>query len=268
MLTSSLRFLVILMLASAFLTSCTSNKKLTARAIYFKNVNDSLLKHSTVSYEMKLQKGDILFISVATSNETSARLLNQGGQSAGGSSGASAATGTSNTSGYLIDETGAITFPLIGKVKAEGLTRAVFTDSLSRRVRETVSDAIVTVRLLNYKVTVLGEVVRPGAFSIPNERVTILDAIGLAGDLTPFGKRDNIKVIRENNNGREMGVLNLNSGEIFTSPYFYLKQNDIVYIEMNDRKMANADQTNVRNFSLILGVVSAVSLIVTTIIRL
>jgi len=267
MLISSLRFTIFLSLMSGLLVSCISNKKLTERNLYFKNLNDSLLKSSTLSYEMKLQRGDILYITITTANEASARLFNQSGQSAPSSAAPTQGTGSPNTAGYLIDESGFITFPLIGKVKSENLTRAMITDTLTKRIRETVSDAIVNVRLMNYKVTVLGEVMRPGAFSIPNERVTILDALGLAGDLTPFGRRENIKIIRESGNAREMGVLNLNTGDIFSSPYFYLKQNDIVYVEMNERKMGNADQSNIRTFSVVFGVVSAVSLIVATLTR-
>lgn len=258
-------FLVFLIIGS--LASCTTNKKLTEKAIYFKGINDSVLqKQQAAQYVPKIQKGDILYIGFNTANETSAKLLNQPNfYGAGSNVGANA--GNSTTTGYLVDEQGKIILPMLGIMQAEGLTKVELTDTITRRIRESVSDAIVSVRLMNYRVTILGEVAKPGTYSIPNERVTLLDVVGLAGDLTIFGRRDNIKIIRETNGKRELGEVNLNEGNIFASPYFYLRQNDIVYVEMTKRKMNNADQTNTRNLSLGLGLISAISLIVTTLTR-
>src|SRR5690606_37205470 len=163
--------------------------------------------------------------------------------------------------GYLVDENGEINFPFIGKMVVAGMSKTALTDTLTARIRRDVADAVVAIRVMNYKITVLGEVNAPGSYTIPSERVSVLDVIGLAGDLTIFGRRDNVKVIREFNGKREMGVLNLNDGNIFNSPYFYLRQNDIVYVEMNNRKVVNADQTNFRTLSLVTGALSAISLI-------
>ena len=124
---------------------------------------------------------------------------------------------------------------------------------------------MVTVRLTNYRITILGEVLRPGTFIIPNERVTIIDAIGLAGDLTIYGKRNNIRVIRQTEEGRETGTIDINEGDIFDSPYYYLRQNDIVYVEMNERKIKSTDQSSYRTLGIILGVVSAIGVIVSTV---
>ncbi|NML19618.1 sugar transporter [Pseudoflavitalea sp. G-6-1-2] len=221
-----------------------------------------------VQYEPRIQKGDILYIVVNTANESSALLLNQPNfYGASSSAGASSSSSGNTITGYLVDDNGTIIFPLIGKLNVAGMTKAALTDTITNKVKQIAVDAIVSVRLLNYRVTVLGEVAKPGTYSIPSERVTILDAIGLAGDLTVFGKRNNIKIMRETDGKREMGTLDLNNGDIFSSPYYFLRQNDIVYVEMNSRKMQNADQTNVRNLSLGLGIISAVSLIITTITR-
>nr|WP_240965723.1 polysaccharide biosynthesis/export family protein [Pseudoflavitalea sp. G-6-1-2] len=250
------------------MTSCVSNKKLTEQSIYFRNVNDSVLRKTVVQYEPRIQKGDILYIVVNTANESSALLLNQPNfYGASSSAGASSSSSGNTITGYLVDDNGTIIFPLIGKLNVAGMTKAALTDTITNKVKQIAVDAIVSVRLLNYRVTVLGEVAKPGTYSIPSERVTILDAIGLAGDLTVFGKRNNIKIMRETDGKREMGTLDLNNGDIFSSPYYFLRQNDIVYVEMNSRKMQNADQTNVRNLSLGLGIISAVSLIITTITR-
>lgn len=259
--------LMVVALAFWVLPSCTPTKTLTQRAVYFKGISDSALALTSPEYEPVLQKGDILYIGVITPNEKSAKLFNMPNFYAGTDNApVNSNSSVSNpTQGYLIDETGMITFPLLGKLKADGVTKAVLTDTISNRIKQYIDSAIVSIRLLNYRVTVLGEVVRPGAYSIPSERVSILDAIGLAGDLTIYGRRDNIRVIRNMNGVRQTSTLNLNSGNVFASPYFYLRQNDIVYVELNDRKVANTDQANIRNISLLLGIISAVSVVIGTI---
>jgi polysaccharide export outer membrane protein len=245
-------------------TSCVSYKEITEQSVYFKSVTDSLLSASSPTYQSEIQKGDILYIGVHTANEASARLYNQQNFYAGSSNPSGNANMVDNPAlGYLVDENGEINFPFIGKMVVAGMSKTALTDTLTARIRRDVADAVVTIRVMNYKITVLGEVNAPGSYTIPSERVSVLDVIGLAGDLTIFGRRDNVKVIREFNGKREMGVLNLNDGNIFNSPYFYLRQNDIVYVEMNNRKVVNADQTNFRTLSLVTGALSAISLIIT-----
>lgn len=264
-----MKYCTLLLLLTIVFTSCVDTKKLARDAVYFQSVTDSSLRQSVTEYQTTIQKGDILSISVSTANESSARLLNMqtipvSGSASAGSLPADGAVSLSG-GGYLVDNEGNIIFPVIGKVHVGGLNRSTVSDTITSRIRPLVSDAIVAVRLVNFKITVLGEVLRPGNMSVPTDRVSILDALGLAGDLTSFARRDNIKVIREVNGKREMGVLNLRTGDIFNSPYFYLKQNDVVYVEMTDRKMANVDQASFRNISIGLGVITALALVVTTI---
>src|SRR5205085_3419406 len=114
---------------------------------------------------------------------------------------------------------GNISIPFLGNVKAAGLSRMQLTETLTSDLRKYIDSAAVTVRLLNYRITILGEVARPGTFTIPSERVTILDAIGLAGDLTVYGKRNNIRIIRQTDNGRQTGTIDINKGDIFGSPF-------------------------------------------------
>lgn len=265
---SSLQKLVIPLLAVLSLAACTPNKKLTENSVYFRNLNDSMLKKAIAEYEPVFQKGDILYIGVITPNEKSAKLFNMpnfygGSDNVSGTGGAQ--SGATNTQGYLVDERGEITFPMLGRLQAAGLTKASLTENLTKGIKQYVDSAIVSIRLMNYRVTVIGEVMKPGTYSIPNERVTILDAIGLAGDLTLYGRRDIIRVIRTTNGVRETGTLNLNTGDIFNSPYFYLRQNDLVYVEMNDRKIPNTDQANLRKLSVIIGIVTALSVVVSAI---
>ena len=256
---SIMRFLL-LIVSIALFTSCVSNKELTSQALYFKNISDSLLKNSSQTYSSEIQNGDILYIGVLSSNESSIKIFNQQNFYAGAQTGA---VSSNPAVGYLVNEKGEISFPMVGIMKVAGMNKSTLTNILTEKVRTYISDAVISVRIMNFKVTVLGEVKMPGSYSIPSERVTILDVLGLAGDLTVFGKRNNIRVIRETNGVRETGTVNLNDGKIFNSPYYFLRQNDIVYVEMNDRKINNADQTNSRNLSLVLGALSAISIIVT-----
>lgn len=252
-------------LSVVFLTSCASSKEQTKNAVYFSKLTDSLLQATTVEYEPMFQKGDILAIRVITPNQTSARLFNlpiSYGSNIAGVQGSSQAEASE---GYLVDEKGEITFPYLGKIMAAGQTRSSLTSNISSKLKQYIDSAIVSIRLMNYRITVLGEVAQPGTFSIPSERVSVLDAIGLAGDLTVYGKRNNIRIIRTSANNRQTATLDLNKGDIFSSPFFYLRQNDIVYVEMNDRKIPNTDQSSIRNISIALGIISALGVVISTI---
>ncbi len=251
-----------------FLFSCVSSKKLTDDSIYFKNISDSVLKISGSHYEPLIQKGDILYIGVITPNEKSAQLFNQPNFYAGSdriTGVASANTSSGPTQGYLVNEKGNITFPYLGNIYVAGLTKQALSDSLSNKLRAYIDSVIVNVRLLNYRITVLGEVAKPGTFSIPSERVTILDAIGLAGDLTVYGRRDNIRIIRNTGDIIQTETIDINKGNIFTSSYFYLQPNDVLYVEMNNRKIPNTDQAGLRRASIAIGIISAFGVIISTI---
>lgn len=255
---------LLIVFAIGMLAACRSTKKLTEQSVYFRNISDSMLNKKALEYEPVLQKGDILSIVVITPNENSSRLFNRPNVNSVGGTG-EASAGSAAGSGYLIDEKGNVSIPYIGNVQAAGQSRMQFQETLTNRLKQYMESPTVTVRLLNYRITVLGEVAKPGTFTIPSERVSVLDAIGLAGDLTVYGKRNNIRVIRQTDNGRETGTIDINKGDIFGSPFYYLRQNDVVYVEMNDRKMANADQSSLRGLTIALGVVSALGVIVSTI---
>ncbi|MBL7699636.1 MAG: polysaccharide biosynthesis/export family protein [Chitinophagaceae bacterium] len=258
--------LSLLLLVGIALFSCKSSKKLTQQAIYFREISDSMLQRAAAQYEPVLQKGDILSIVVVTPNEASAKLFNQ--PDAATESGITTQGGgatASSPSGYLVDENGNISIPYIGRVKAAGLKRSELTDVLEGKLKQFIDSASVTVRLSNYRITILGEVAKPGTYSIPSERVTIIDAIGLAGDLTIYGKRNNIRVIRQTDNVKQTGTLDINKGDIFNSPFYYLRQNDIVYVEMNNSKIINSDQSGLRTFGIVIGAVSALGVLVSTI---
>ena len=137
---------------------------------------------------------------------------------------------------YLVNSQGNINFPVLGEIKLEGLTLTEAGNLIKRKLAEHVADPIVNIQFVNFRITVLGEVLRPGQFPVTNERVTILDALGLAGDMTAYGRRDNVLLTRNNNGKLEFARINLNSDEVFKSPYFYLQQNDVIYVEPNTVK--------------------------------
>ena len=140
--------------------------------------------------------------------------------------------------GYLVNQDGNIDFPILGEIHVEGLTRMQVTELIKKRLieEELIKDPIVTVQFLNFKVSVIGEVGRPGTFDISGDRITLLEALSMAGDLTIYGRRDRVAVIREKDGKRSILYHDLRSSDIFQSPCYYLQQNDIVYVEPNNAK--------------------------------
>lgn len=258
------RLVLLLLLASSVIlaTSCGTTRKSYYQTLYFRDITDSLKRLAPIEFEQRIQPGDILYIGVATPNEKMAGILNQPVNMGG--------TGSSSggSMGYLIENDSTLMYPLLGRMKVAGLTKSIFTADLTSKLKYYVDSPIVTVRLMNYRVTMLGELNKPGTIIIPNERVSILDAIGLAGDVTMYGIRDSVRVIRMNEGKLETGTVNLNSANLFDSPYFYLKQNDIVYVKMQRRKLAATDQIALRNVSMGIGIISAISAMVVAIVNL
>jgi polysaccharide biosynthesis/export protein len=243
------------------LLGCVSSKERTKELIYFNNLRDSAFK-KVLYTEPTFQQGDLIFITVSTEDKRTNEAFNMPNLV---TSGGQAASATTPGVGYLVDERGYINLPIIGALKVSGMTKDTLNGIMIQEIKNFTKDdkPVVNVRWLNFRVSLLGEVNRPGTYPINNEKVSVLDAISLAGDLTMYGKRDNIKVIREINGKREVGVMNLQDGNIFNSEFFYLRQNDIIYVEMNDRKIVNTDQTTVRNIGIAATIISTISLLVT-----
>lgn len=217
-----------------FGVSCTTSKSM----VYLNDYNtDSIQQNSPIfnsrlQFETPIQKNDLLWISVGGPNSTDLVALNSAaGLSVVGGAAVANQLGGSQIFGFLVEADGCIKMPYVGKVKAEGLSRTQLEDTLRGAFSAYTKDPVVNIRFMNYRITVMGEVTRPGSFTLPNERLTILEAIGMAGDLTVMGKRDNVLVIREVNGKREIGRINLLSKDLLLSPYYYLRTNDVVYIE-------------------------------------
>ncbi len=217
--------------------------------------------------EPTIRKGDILSIIVYSDNPEATKIYNQslivtgnlGIASAGVTQ--SVAGNSPAAPGYQVDVDGKIVFQGLGKIKVEGLTKADLKDTLDNRLSPLLLHPYYNIRFLNYKFTMMGEVNRPGIISIPGERLNILEAIALSGDLTAYANRDSVFVIRENNNRREFAWLNLTKPEIMASPYFYLQQNDIVIVEPTKKKSVANDIVTTRNISLALAAISTFAVV-------
>lgn len=171
-------------------------------------------------------------------------------------------SGQQRVLGYLVDTNGNIDFPILGEIHVEGLTRMQLTELIKNKLIEgdLIKDPIVTVQFLNFKISVMGEVGRPGSFTISGDRITLLEALSMAGDLTIYGRRDRVGVIRENNGKRTILFHDLRSADIFNSPCYYLQQNDIVYVEPNKAK---SGQSSINQNNSIGVWVSVISLLTT-----
>lgn len=239
-------------------TSCGDPKHVT----YFPGIKDGSIQSNTPFPESVIQKNDLLSISVSSLNADATAVFNPGGAGAGAAAGAGA---VAQPVGYLVNSEGNIQFPILGSIKAEGLTKNQLKDKISKQLidNKLLLDPIVTIRYLNFRVTVLGEVNHPTVVSVPNEKISLLEALGLAGDMTIYAKRDNVLVIRETNDQKILKRINLNSDEIFTSPYYYLQSNDIVYVEPNHTKV-NSTSTSMQWAPLVFSSLSLILIAITT----
>lgn len=164
---------------------------------------------------------------------------------------------------YVVNSEGDINFPTLGKLHVAGLTIEQLQKQLTEAISKDVIDPLVYVQLVNFEVVVAGEVVQPGRFKVTRNRLSVLDALSLAGDLTPYGERSNVLLVREENGERKFVHLNLNSSDLLKSPYFYVKQNDYIYVEPNEVRQDNAkyNQDKAYKLSLTSTIVSATSVI-------
>lgn len=224
------------------LTSCVDIKK----AVYFNNLNRGNIPSSVLVPEAVIQKNDLLKVDITSPTPSAFAVFNASG------------------SEYIVNNDSTIRIPVIGLVKAVGLTKDVLASNIRRILldRKLLVDPVVNIRFLSFRVTVLGEVNTPKVIEVPTEKISLLDAIVMAGDMTIFARRDNVMVIREGEGSKDVARIDMNSNEIFQSPYYYLKAGDIVYVEPSKAKLTNAN-TN-RSRDLIFGTLSIVALGLTT----
>lgn len=243
-------------------SSCSSTKKVA----YFNDLGDSTIIASKAGLEPVIQKKDILSITVSSLSNEATILFNTPNLPM---TPTSPTTPGSSTGGYLVSQDGTIKFPILGNISAAGLTQKQLENNITQLLidKKLLFDPIVTSRFLNFRVTILGEVARPGVVYVPSEQISILEAIGDAGDLTIYGHRDNIILIRQEGEEKLVKRLNLNSSKILQSPYYFLKSNDVIYVEPGKAKVESSSITEQR-LPVILSGLSLIIILLTNVFKL
>ena len=221
------------------LASCSSYKQVP----YLQNAAIVNTSEPQPLYDAKIMPKDLLTITVNTTDPEAAAPFNLTVQSSINAARTTTLTQQPTLQQYLVNNEGNIDFPVLGTLHIGGLTKSEAEDLIREKLKPYLRETpIVTVRMTNYKISVLGEVARPGTFTVSNEKVNVLEALAMAGDMTIWGMRNNVKLVREDATGkREIVYLDLNDADIVTSPYYYLQQNDILYVTPNETKAKNSD---------------------------
>jgi polysaccharide export outer membrane protein len=235
-------------------------------------LDTSILQKYTVP-EAVIQKGDLLGITIYSDNPSATAIYNQAGigntspvPAAGVSTSVSSnqpAVGNDGPS-YLVDQQGQIRLHALGKLSVEGMTKDQAAEMITAKLNQlsVLSNPYCIVRFNNFKITVLGEVKNPGVFTLPAEKASVLEAVGLAGDFTNFGERDRVLLVREFNGQRSYRQLDLTDPNVFSSPYFYLRQNDVLVVKTNPKKPTEADITTQRYITIGATIVSTIAVVV------
>lgn len=232
--------LLCMIVLTALTGACTSYKKVP----YLQNSETVDLSQLPKSlYDAKIMPKDLLTITISTTDPQAAVPFNLTIQTPYSTSGNKYTTTQPSLQQYLVDNEGNIDFPVLGKLHIGDMTKTDVEKMIQQKLQPYLKETpIVNVRMVNYKISVLGEVTRPGTFTVSNEKVNIFEALALAGDMTIWGRRDNVKLMREDSQGeRKIVELDLNDANVIGSPYFYLQQNDVVYVTPNQKKAKNSD---------------------------
>lgn len=248
-----------MLLGGLLCVSCGSSKKV----VYLQDADVNKRIKAECEYKTVIQPDDLLSIIVSCEDIEAAKPFNGPMIGLGRENGTSSAQQA--PSGYLVDKEGYIDFPVLGKMQVRGMTRKELSEVLKEKISEYLKNPIVTIQYLNFRVTVLGEVKNPGSYQVLGERVSILDALGMAGDLQINAKRKNVLVVREKGNEKQFARMDLTSTEFLDSPFFYLQQNDVVYVEPNRGRIAGGNASAFLPY--ILSSVSTLVAIVALIIR-
>lgn len=238
---------LVLLTLGQLTTGCVPTKQL----VYFQGEPNRMDTMAVASrYVPKIQPGDVLSVQVSSLNPEASAFFNPYAQLAIADRGGMQQNTTNSTTplpaqnGYLVDNTGAIELPMLGKVNVAGQTTNQVKDRLRDSLKEFLKEPTVNIRNLNFRISVMGEVMRPALFTIPNEQITLLEALSLSGDVTIFGRRENVLIIREEDGKRTFARVDLTQRDLFSSPYYYLHPNDVIYVEPGKARAATADRTN------------------------
>jgi polysaccharide export outer membrane protein len=245
-----LSFFIFPFFAVILFSSCKTQKAFG----YAEDFTDTSGKMQVKYPEPLIQKSDVLSIVVYSDaidqgvTDAMYNLANSGG-------------GSEATRGFLVDLDGYIQYPRIGKIKAGGLTKAQLSEEIRKKVTGPLQNPSVIVRLLNFKITMLGEVSKPGPITIPSEKITILEAIGLAGDVSIYGKKNDVVILRPSDSTIEHGTIDLSSKKLFESPYYFLRQNDVVLVNPNKNKARLSDQVFNQRLGIAFSIINTIALL-------
>jgi polysaccharide export outer membrane protein len=240
------------LICAFLLISCSSNRNL----VYFSNLDKASIDNALNKRDIKIQPDDLLSISINSLSDESNALFSKGGKNAG----------IDGLKGYKVSKDGKVNIISLGETKVEGLTIEQAEQAITQKALLFVKDPVVDVSVLNFKITVIGEVNKPATFTIQDENVNLLEALGMAGDMTPYGKRENVLIIREEDGKRISARVNLNDKEVMNSPYFSLKQNDVVYVEPHKSKAIEYSASR-SNLPMIISAASVVAILLDNIIN-
>ncbi|WP_214225539.1 polysaccharide biosynthesis/export family protein [Pedobacter sp. B4-66] len=245
---------LIFALYTLLFSSCAERRNL----VYFSDLAKVNGSEKVEDQSIKIEQNDLLRINVNSLNQESNLLF------------ASVQNPTTRNNeeptGYRVSKNGEVNIPVIGNIKVEGLTIAEAQDILASKLDKYVKKPVVEVQIQNFKITVIGEVNRPSNFTVPGDHINLLEALGMAGDMTAYGKRENVLIIRQQNGQRIMKRLNLNEQDVLNSPFFTLKQNDVVYVEP-DKSKAIEYSPNTRIMPIVIASISAVAVLISVFLR-
>ena len=237
--------------------SCTSTK----RMVYFRDLEKvrqaTVLSSPQDNAEHKIENNEVISIHITspTTEEAAYKIFN----TTNDYKSSLAVSGT----GYLVSNDGYIEIPLLGSIKAAGLTKTKLKEIILKEIQDKrlLIDPIVDIRFLNYEVTVLGEVARPAVITVPSEKISLLKALGQVGDITPYGRKDNVMIVRENEGKKIVTRVNLSSSTFLQSPYYYLQPNDVIYVETTGNRAASVDKTRLILPSILSAITVAIYVI-------
>ncbi len=234
--------IAVTMMVSLFLTSCLNQKKIT----YFQpkvGSLDTIMNSITQKRSFQLKPGNIINVGVNSISPDANTMFNPFLVMQPVNYTYQQTNNLNPAIGYMVDNDGSISLPLVGKVKVSGLNTKEVADLITGKLEKYLVNPVVNVRMLNYNVAVMGEVNKPSVYTIPNERITLPEVLSLAGDLTIYARRDNVLVIRENDGKRLFTRIDLTKRDFFDSPYYYLQPNDVVYVEPGKGRKLTTDKT-------------------------
>jgi len=249
--------IILCLLALTTMWGCKSEKDI----LYLQDISDNMTQQDTKGYNTSILPDDLLSIMVNSKDRELTVPFNLPMVSYQMGSNTNGISSSQKILGFLVDSDGYIDYPILGKIKVAGLTRSQLKDKIKSELisKGYIKDPIVTIQFLNFKISVLGEVNHPGTFDVNGDRMTIFQALGKAGDLTIYGRRDKVTVIRELQNKRYIATLDLRSAKIFDSPFYYLRQNDIVYVAPNKTKAGQSTINQNKNIGVLASITSVLT---------